>query len=183
MRGQRVIDGRSYRMVDDGSHIHVDRLALGTRPLLADEHAARGTQQRADDRDRPVRPDPALSAAARSPASARGRRPSPVQGGVDERVGVCVLSTGHGADRPALELAERAPSPAGERAHGLMLDLVDAVDLLGDQLGVAYDTRPRPRPARVRSRSPSSSARYSATLFVAAPSSCACSPITSPRGS
>ena len=46
------IGGRTYLIVDDGSHIHVDRLALGQRPLLGHEHAARGPLERADDRDR-----------------------------------------------------------------------------------------------------------------------------------
>ena len=58
---------------------------------------------------------------------------------VDERVGVGVLRPRDRADRPALEAVERLQRRGVQRLHVGVLDLVGAVDLLGDELGVVDD--------------------------------------------
>ena len=116
----------------------------------------------------------------RRPAQARSLA---VQRLVDERVGVARSARA----APGGSTSARTPRSALERLgvqrlHVRVLDLVAAVDLVGDQLGVVDDLDlGRRRAPRARS-SPSSSPRYSATLLVAAPSGCAASSSTSPSG-
>ena len=63
-----------------------------------------------------------------------------VQRLVDERVGVGVLRARHRADRPARRTRRSAAMRLGvQRLHVRVLDLVLAVDLLGDELGVVDD--------------------------------------------
>src|SRR5919197_2676560 len=58
---------------------------------------------------------------------------------VDERVGRGVLGSGHTAHGPAVEAAQGLHGGGVQRLHVGVLDLVDAVDLLGDELGVVDD--------------------------------------------
>ena len=62
----------------------------------------------------------------------------------------CVRGTR--ADRPALERAERRRAPRVQRAHVRVLHLVDAVELLGDQLRVVDQLDLRSRRARARAQ-------------------------------
>ena len=82
-----------------------------------------------------------------------------------------VLRARHRAHRPAVEAAQRLHRRGVQRLHVGVLDLVLAVDLLGDELGVVDDLDLGRRRAPARAARPSSSPRYSATLFVATPSS------------
>src|SRR5579875_3697248 len=60
-----------------------------------------------------------------------------VEGRVDERVGGGVLSPRNGADAPAVKGLKRPARLEVQLAHGRVLDLVFAVELLGHELGVA----------------------------------------------
>src|SRR3954469_17239467 len=58
---------------------------------------------------------------------------------VDERVGRRVLRARDGAHLPAPEAPEPLSGRRVQGPHLPLLDLVDAVDLLGDELGVVDD--------------------------------------------
>src|SRR6202034_1626014 len=62
-----------------------------------------------------------------------------VEGRVDELVVALVVLAAHAADRPALEARERGAGFAEQRDQRLVLDLVAAVELLRDELGVVDD--------------------------------------------
>src|SRR5204863_2821620 len=64
-------------------------------------------------------------------------RSSAIERPVDEAVRLGVLGAPHMADRPAVEGAQRLLHPGVQLAHAGVLDLVLALDLLDDQLGVA----------------------------------------------
>src|SRR3954454_5239178 len=76
-------------------------------------------------------------------SAGRRRSDSPSAGGVerlvDERVGGRVLRPRDAAHAPAPELRKRVPGLRMQRLHVRVLDLVLAVDLLGDELGVVDD--------------------------------------------
>src|SRR5689334_2348103 len=66
-----------------------------------------------------------------------GRMLFAVESEVYQAVGLGVLLAAHVADRPGVEIAERLLHPAMKLAHRRVLDLVLALHLLDDQLGVA----------------------------------------------
>src|SRR3989442_15051461 len=68
------------------------------------------------------------------PASAQA-----VERRVDERVGVRVVRAWHGAYRPPVEPTESAHGVGVQRPQAGVLDLVLALDLPRDQLGVVHD--------------------------------------------
>ena len=138
----QTIDGRDYELVDDGAHIHVVGWRSGRRPLLGDEHAARGTLQRADARDRQIRPAAALTARSR-PASAAALAQLEAAARAWSRAAFTSASACAFCARGTVRIDQRSkPFKRRERLavqglHRLVLDLVDALHLLGDQLRVA----------------------------------------------
>src|SRR3954454_17161607 len=64
------------------------------------------------------------------------RSAGPVERLVDERVGAGILGAGDRAQRPAAKAGQRLGRAGMQRAHVGVLDLVDAVDLLGHELRV-----------------------------------------------
>jgi LCP family protein required for cell wall assembly len=134
----QLVDGRPFKIVDDGSHVHVVGWRAGhdlywvtntlleelsNAQMLAIARSARGLRS---------------SAGGAGRSSAGARRQTAVQRGVDQRVGVGVLGARDGADRPTLEAAQGAHRRRVQRPHRLVLDLVEALHLLGDQLRVSH---------------------------------------------
>ncbi len=72
----QVIGGRTYEFVDDGSHIHVVGWRVGQRPVLAQQHAARGTFQLADACDRQIGAAASLALRVEAISSRRQRSAS-----------------------------------------------------------------------------------------------------------
>src|SRR3954447_5674655 len=107
-------------------------ICSGERPR-ADGGVRPGTAGAADGEPRAM---PRLSAAAGDSDSLSAGR---VERLVDERVGGRVLRPRDAADAPAGELPERLLRGRVQRLHVRVLDLVLAVDLLGDELRVVDD--------------------------------------------
>ena len=146
------IGGRKYLLVDDGSHIHDIGWRTGkviyfvSNTLLEDLSnsqmiaIARATQPCIERSWSPrIQRDPKvhylrqLACATSSERCRYGR----VERRVDERIGVRVLGAWDGADLPRLERLAGRPAPRWWRGRiAAMLDLVETLDLLGDQLGV-----------------------------------------------
>ena len=129
------IGGRTYLLVDDGSHIHVIGWRTGqvlywvTNTLLEELSNAQmiAIAKSAADAALTRRLAGVAASRARVDSASRGRLRARVTGsvstctgvarlierGVDERVGVRVLRARDGADRPALEARAAPPSPRG----------------------------------------------------------------------
>ena len=114
------IGGRTYLLVDDGSHIHVIGWRSGSVLYWVTNTLLEELSNAADARDRQLGADAALSAAAAPARRCRRICPTPSRGpverGVDERVGARVLGARARCGSTSCRSRAAPPSPRGAAA-------------------------------------------------------------------